>query len=247
MVNHKVIAKVYQRLITDHREAVGPCCLCQAPAPLNQGLCRVCAAAMPALSTPLCRCGLPRADRLSLPPEHNLCGPCIRNPPHFSHTSAAYFYESPLSGLIQHYKRHRQLHFERPLLALWRQALALRPPLRPDVLVPLPCHWRRHWRRGFSPAARLARGLGRGWRLPVLTALVRRRATPSQQGRSAAARRANVRASMSLDMDVEGLHLALVDDVMTTGASAREASRVLFAAGAARVDVWVLARTPEQR
>lgn len=240
MVNQKDVIEVYKRLIINLFGRRGPCCLCGAAAPVAAGICATCVDAMPRLRGPLCRCGLPW-QTASTPPEDNICGKCITNLPPFLSTEAFFSYKPPLSPIIRQYKHNGRLFLEQPLTRLWLRELATAP--RPDALVPIPCHWRRHWRRGFSPPARLARSLGRQLSLPVLDALTRGRATPSQQGRQRHVRRRNLRGSMRLQRPVRGLRLALVDDVMTTGATAREAARVLRRAGADRVDVWVLART----
>jgi ComF family protein len=113
-----------------------------------------------------------------------------------------------------------------------------------DVLVPVPLHWTRRWRRGFNQAEVLARGVGRGLGIPVSTAALSRvRATPPQQG-DAEARRRNVRDAFRVRRPgrVAGRRILLVDDVFTTGATANAAARALRAAGAADVGVLTLAR-----
>ncbi len=113
-----------------------------------------------------------------------------------------------------------------------------------DVLVPVPLHWTRRWRRGFNQAEVLARAVGRGLGIPVAArALSRVRATPPQQG-DPEARRQNVRDAFRVRRSgrVAGQRVLLVDDVFTTGATANAAARVLLAAGAADVGVLTLAR-----
>ncbi|MGB1466783.1 MAG: ComF family protein [Alcanivorax nanhaiticus] len=112
-----------------------------------------------------------------------------------------------------------------------------------DLICPLPVHWQRRWRRGFDQSERLAHLLSQIWQRPVLSALVRQRATPHQQGLTRRQRQRNLRKAFRCQANVQGRHLVLVDDVMTTGSTAREASRVLLDAGAASVRVWCLART----
>lgn len=243
MVNQNATQEVYKRLIINLFGHQGPCCLCGAGAPVDEGICNVCRNAMPALRPPLCRCGLPCPGHDEIPQEDSICGKCLSDIPPFSSVNAIFSYKYPLSPVLRHYKHRRDIRLERALASLWSGALMDRLDHRPDALVPVPCHWRRRWSRGFSPAERLAAGLGKHLGLPVLEALRRPGSTPSQQGRGRGARRKNLRGSMRLQEDVTGLHLALVDDVMTTGATAREATHRLLRGGAARVDVWVLART----
>jgi len=117
---------------------------------------------------------------------------------------------------------------------------------RPDALVPLPLHRARLRSRGYDQALELSRPLAQAFGLPLLDrALVRRRATPAQSRLDAAARRRNLRGAFDADPAVVlPPHVAIVDDVVTTGATLHAAARALRRAGAQRVDAWVCARTP---
>ena len=119
-----------------------------------------------------------------------------------------------------------------------------------DLIVPVPLHTRRLWRRRFNQSAMLAVALGRLCRVPVdCFALMRVRPTASQVGLSADQRRRNVAGAFRVDKDeaprIAGRKLVVVDDVITTGATAEACARVLKRAGAARVDVLALARVVE--
>jgi ComF family protein len=113
-----------------------------------------------------------------------------------------------------------------------------------DAIVPMPLHWRRHWRRGFNQSALLAGELGRRFGLPVIRAVRRTRPTAPQAGLTNAKRRANVAGAFAVSRrtSVAGLRLLLVDDVMTTGATASACSRALKSAGARYVASLSLAR-----
>lgn len=114
-----------------------------------------------------------------------------------------------------------------------------------DVLVPVPLHWLRRWRRGYNQSAALCRGLSTHLRLPYSTASLRRvRHTPRQTTQTPAGRKANVRGAFRARSGafLQDRSVLLVDDVMTTGATVAEASRALLTAGAKRVVVAVLAR-----
>jgi ComF family protein len=112
-----------------------------------------------------------------------------------------------------------------------------------DALVPVPLHWRRRWRRGYNQSEAVAHGLAARLRLPCRPFWLRRtRATPMQTSQTFAGRRENVRGAFAASRTVVGRAVLLVDDVMTTGATASEAARALRAAGAGRVVVAVLAR-----
>lgn len=222
-----------------------PCILCAQPAPAADGICPACLTGMPRLPTAQCRCGIPlpaageQDSTAELPP---LCGRCLDHPPPFGRVVCGYAWRFPLDQLIARYKYRGRLHLERPLLALWRQTLPPQPGELPDALVPVPLHWRRRWWRGFNQSQRLANGLATTLGIPLLPALVRQRATAHQQGLRQSRRRRNLRRAFRVVKPVSGLHLALLDDVVTTGSTARETAGMLLDAGAARVDIWAIAR-----
>lgn len=219
-----------------------PCTLCGKPARARDGICPACIRHMPLLPGSRCRCGLPLTLASAEDDQAPLCGRCLERPPPFNRVDCGFAWRFPVDRLISRYKYRGRLYAERPLLTLWQHALQAHPPTRPDALVPIPLHWRRQWWRGFNQSQRLAQGLGRQLGLPVSAALARQRATPRQQGLRQSTRRRNLRHAFRVVIPVEGLHLALVDDVVTTGSTTREAAEALLGAGARRVDVWALAR-----
>ncbi|WP_237738801.1 ComF family protein [Alcanivorax hongdengensis] len=150
-----------------------------------------------------------------------------------------------MDRLITRYKSRGDLTAERACQQLLQRQVLPWPDA--DALCPLPAHWRRRWLRGFDQSARLTARLAKQWQRPLLPALQRQRPTPHQQGLRASQRRHNLRRAFRCVQPVTGLHLVLVDDVMTTGSSARAAARCLLDAGARRVSVWTLARTPAGR
>ena len=114
-----------------------------------------------------------------------------------------------------------------------------------DVIVPMPLHWFKQWQRGFNQADVLAREIGRKWGVPVRSVIRRRRATSPQAGLTNAKRRANVQGAFRIarGKPLRGMRVLLVDDVVTTGATASACARVLKRAGAAHVALLALART----
>jgi ComF family protein len=114
-----------------------------------------------------------------------------------------------------------------------------------DVIVPMPLHWFKQWQRGFNQADVLAREIGKKWNVPVRNVIRRRRATVPQAGLTNAKRRANVRGAFTAKRGrpLDGMRVLLVDDVVTTGATASACARVLKRAGAAHVALLALART----
>ena len=237
-VNLVTATKVYRRLFFNR-----PCQCLLCGARHDQLICRDCEALFQPLTPSQCRCGLPFIAASSVPDIDQpppLCGRCIRRPPGFTASTALYPYQFPLDMLIQGFKYHGQLTNERALQQLIAQAPLPWPEA--DLLCPLPVHWLRRWRRGFDQSERLAHLLGQRWLRPVTQALTRKRATPHQQGLSRPQRQRNLRNAFHCSADIRHRHIVLVDDVMTTGSTAREASRVLMEAGAASVRVWCLAR-----
>jgi ComF family protein len=116
-----------------------------------------------------------------------------------------------------------------------------------DALVPVPLHSRRLRERGFNQAAEVARSLGRALERPVLLAGIRRRgAQAAQTGHGALERLENVASAFAVERNLAGARLAIVDDVVTTGATVNALAAALRRAGAARCDVWAVARTPER-
>jgi ComF family protein len=116
---------------------------------------------------------------------------------------------------------------------------------RPVGIVPVPLHRRRLRERGYDQALELARVVGRRLDIPVLDRCCERvRSTPPQAALEAKARMQNLRGAFAATMPLDGAHVAVLDDVMTTGSTVGEVAKVLLAAGAAQVDVWCLARTP---
>jgi len=149
-------------------------------------------------------------------------------------------YEGTLRALVHLFK------FEgvRPLAPKFGELLALVVPReqRFDAIVPMPLHWRRRWRRGFNQSELLAREIARRWNAPVVKAIRRKRATAPQAGLTSAQRRDNVRAAFEPKKRLDGMRVLLVDDVLTTGATASACARALKRAGAAHVSLLALAR-----
>ena len=174
--------------------------------------------------------------------------------PPFDAAFAPFVYAHPLDLLVTKLKFGHSLAAGRVLSELWLEALAEPSPTLPDLLVPVPLHESRLRERGYNQALELAKPLAQGLRITLAERLLSRtKATAAQANLDAKARRKNLRGAFVVGRaaiggkDPAALHVAILDDVMTTGTTLRECARVLRRAGFARVDVWALARAPKPR
>lgn len=191
---------------------------------------------MPRYHAPQCpRCAIPT-------PAGQVCGACLKHPPAFTYSLAAYSYAFPVDQLIQALKYQKRLAIAPLLGDALAQAVEARP--RPDFLVPMPLHPARLRQRGFNHATEIAREIAHRLNLPMnLDTCQRVRDTPPQVALAYTQRRRNVRDAFSCRGDVTGKRIALIDDVMTTGTSLDELAHTFIKAGALEVETWVVART----
>ena len=209
------------------------CILCAAPV-THSWICAACDIELPRL--PVARCEV-CATPLS---SGSACGACLIHPPSFDRVSAAFAYEFPIDALICAFKYGRRLTLA-PMLG---DALARIGAPRADVLVPMPLAPRRQAERGFNQALELARCLSRRYRVPIASTACRKIVdTLPQAALPWKEREKNVRRAFTCDPVFAGLRVAVVDDVLTTGATLNELGRVLRRAGAITVSGYVLART----
>jgi ComF family protein len=202
----------------------------------DAGFCRVCAADLPRTSNPCGGCGLARP-----------VARCPRQaaPWQVEAVVAPFAYAPPLDHHIQQLKYAGARSLGRAF------GLLLAPAVRDacsdvDVLVPVPLHPTRLRERGYNQAIEIARPLCRALDMPVLLrGIERRHASASQTGGSAAQRRAGVTSAFRVARNLAGLRVAIIDDVITTGATVNALAAELLAAGAARCIAVAAARTPE--
>ncbi len=220
-----------------------PTCLaCRAATDLHGALCPRCWSAMRFIERPYC-------ERLGTPFEHDLgqgliSPQAMADPPVFARARAvARFEDGPARALAHRLKYSDRAELARPI-ARWMARAGAEVLADADLLAPVPLHPLRLWRRRFNPAA-LAAEISRQTGKPCdLSALLRVKATRSQVGLSRAQRAENVQGVFRVADGalVRGRNIVLIDDVLTSGATANAASRVLLRAGAKRVDVLVFAR-----
>ena len=220
------------------------CRLCTEEAGRELPLCRYCERALVRNHNACACCAIPLGEATGV---DGLCIACQEGSFDFDRVVAPFAYDAALAQLIGRWK-YAGDHRLTPLLGeLW--LTHARPGPLPDLLLPVPLHWRRQLRRGFNQAELLADYLAA--QHPRLRTqqldrrlLKRQRAAQAQAVLGASGRSDNASGAFTLKGSCDNLHVALVDDVCTTGATADAAARVLRAGGARVVDVWCLARTP---
>ena len=201
-------------------------------------VCRACARGLPRIENACPVCALPAWGGV-------ICGACLAHPPPFDATTSAYAYAFPVDRLVQAFKYHGRL-----ALAEWcaEAIIAARkqvPAPAPARIIAMPLAAERQRERGFNQAAEIARAVATRMDATLIGVGVRRtRATAPQAALPWAERATNIRGAFACAVDLTGLDVAVVDDVMTTGATLAELARTLKAAGATRVENWVVARTP---
>ena len=239
MVNNAAV-RLLEGLLPNH------CALCRMRSYRHLPLCRACESELPANTVACEQCAIPQT-LASHSDAARFCGQCLSHPPPYDQVIAPWLYGEYLARLIQRWKYQRERHLTRVLAHLWLQRAGSRTDI--DLLVPVPLHWRRRWHRGFNQSELLAAHLGdhvgtNGGLTPDLRTVKRHRPTAPQSAMSATERKRNLANAFTVSRPCDNLRVAIVDDVFTTGATAAALSRVLKQAGASRIEVWCLARTP---
>lgn len=233
----------------------GPCDLSEAPlearpestVPLD--LCPACWRQLPCNEVACVRCGLPLQGTPESPIYGLICGQCLRRPPRYTRSYCAFEYRYPVAPLIRNLKYGQALASARVLgeLLAWRliQQRQITSESWPACIIPVPLHTRRYRERGYNQVVELGRHLQRRLNIPLRTDLVTRiRHTPEQAGLSRRERRKNLRRAFSTTTTDLPAHVAVLDDVITTGTTVNELAHTLAKAGVARIEVWGLARAP---
>lgn len=219
------------------------CWLCRQPLVfIRHGICSCCLRHLPGRPRCCPRCGLPAGSTL-LP-----CGRCLQRPPLWQRLVSAGDYIAPLSQLVKRFKFQQAPELAptlaRLILLSWLQARREQYLNRPDLILAVPLQAKRCWRRGYNQSDLLARPLARWLGCAYRPAALRRvRKTALQQRLSAGARRRNLRNAFACDEAVAGRHIALLDDVVTTGSTVAEIAALLHRQGAASLQIWCVCRT----
>jgi ComF family protein len=217
------------------------CGLCSG----KENLCEPCAEELPRTGHSCLQCALPllhHADRF--------CGHCLRRVPPWNSAIAALVYRFPVDQLVCRFKFGRNLACGQILSRELIRAVRDKCNEKPACILPVPLHRWRHFSRTFNQADLLARQTGKALGIPVYNSILwRSRRTRAHSGLDAAMRKSNIKGAFACKIPIrkehDCRHVALVDDVMTTGATLAECTRALKKAGAGRVSIWVAARAPE--
>jgi ComF family protein len=219
------------------------CCLCAEKSPRR--LCAPCEQDF--LETPqyCCTCcGLP------LEQQALLCGECLTQLPAFDHTFSPFLYQKPLSDLILQFKESSDVVIGEALAELLSREIQQRYQQQaltfPDYLVTPPMHWRKRWQRAFDHAGILCQRIHKEIKIPIYKHI--KKLNNQQADQKALSRKERILAMQNIfeaTKPLSGQHVAIVDDVMTTGATANAMALALKQAGAGYVTVWALARTPK--
>ena len=234
------ISRELRRAVLGALDLVFParCSSCDAPG--ESPFCPLCAETLIPVPAGCPVCGVPQDESLLPALKPRRCPHCRERPPRFAQASAAYLHGGALAEAIYRLKYERREDLGSALGVLF-EACAVP---KSDVLVPIPLHPRRLRQRGYDQARLLAEGAARRFRLPVASLLQRVRETGQQVGRDRTSRERAVRGAFAAKGAILGVRICLIDDVLTTGATASAAAAALLDAGAARVEVRTLARAP---
>lgn len=228
VVTHR-LAELYSKLLPI------PCFLCGDFSP-HDAMCKACIVELPWLDQCCQRCALPLN-------ESGICGQCLQHPPPQQSTVALFRYETPVNHCVAAFKFHQQLVFAQTFARLLAVKVQKRQRELPQILIPIPLHPSRLRHRGYNQSAQLVDALSRELSIPVdKTSFIRQRNTTPQTGMSGKQRKRNVKQAFAVANPLPYRHVALVDDVYTTGHTAAEACSCLQQNGVEEVEVWTIAR-----
>jgi len=219
------------------------CQLCGEPALLNLPLCNLCLKKVQEIGALRCEvCGKAFTGEVN-----RLCGSCIKEKPKFDQARAWAKFEEPMVQIIHQFKYQRGFYFANWMIdSLFKLYLQEFSSQKFDLLIPIPLHWKRLLQRGYNQTLILAQPLSKKLKIPLSTTILQKtRNTHPQVRLSSAQRKENLKKSFQLKKpeSVEGKNILLIDDVITSGATANEAGKILKQAGANKVCILALART----
>ena len=214
------------------------CVLCGGAGGDGIDLCTGCAADLPRNEPACVVCAEPLSD------GPRICGACLHNPPPFCRSFVPFRYAYPLDHLVRGLKFRNELACGRVLGQMFARSVLARAEALPEAIIPVPLARRRYVQRGYNQASELALEIRRATGVLVRSDVaIRRRETIEQAGLDRKARRRNVTGAFATITPLQARHVAILDDVVTTGSTVRELATVLRDAGAEQIEVWAIART----
>lgn len=210
------------------------CVLCDAQTQDTIAICESCWPDLPWTTQHSC-------PQCALPTQGEVCGSCLTHPPFFYHTQALFSYAYPVDAMLQAFKYQHQLYLGDMFGQLGFEQF---DPKGVDCILPMPMHSARLQERGFNQSLELAKSVGKPFQIPIAVHHCQRiKNTPPQASLPLKDRVNNIKGAFRCDDYFMGKHVAIVDDVMTSGASLNELAKTLKQAGASNVSCWVMART----
>jgi len=214
------------------------CLLCHTKT-LGDALCSPCFEELPWQVHNCVRCGLSLS-------ETQICGECAKNPPPYDHTVCLFDYQTPIAQLILSLKFAGKLAYAKLLGELMTARIAQHYQTEniPELIIPVPLHVQRLKERGYNQALEIARPIAKQLKMALdVTSCVRVLPTLPQAMSQLDTRKQNMKDAFEVKQVLQAKHVAIIDDVVTTGSTVAELASVLKKAGVARVDVWCCART----
>ena len=218
------------------------CLLCLSPTQNKYLMCSSCEEDLPKNTVHCVICSTP-FNATQMTEKILVCGTCQKMPPHYTTSVIPHFYATPLKQLITQLKFHNNLTYAPLLSQSFVKEMKKRKKL-PECIIPVPLHKQRLRERGFNQALELARIVANQLKIPLDYSLCQRdKATPFQSGLSAKQRKQNLKNAFSIVKAHSYKHVAIFDDVVTTGTTVDELARKLKQSGVETIEIWAIART----
>jgi ComF family protein len=216
------------------------CIFCNKHAESFLDLCNICQKGLLPLNIQCSHCAQPLEIHSS---KKQICGRCQNKPPAFDKVYAPYIHQGEIRYLINQLKFEKAYKNSRLLGLLLSQFLLTTQAVRPDIIVPVPLHIERYRQRGYNQTLEITKVISKDLAIPIeYKNCLRTQNTPHQISLNLKQRQHNIKGAFTIKQPLTVQHVAILDDVMTTGATVNELAKTLKAAGAKRVDIWVCAR-----
>ncbi|NOQ14216.1 MAG: ComF family protein [Methyloprofundus sp.] len=216
------------------------CILCGNKGMLHMDLCQPCHDAQIEIGSHCYCCAKPFSSTTLI---FNLCGNCQKNPPAFDHTYTPYLHQGAIRYLINQCKFNGAYKNTRVLGLLLANHLRKQTDTLPELILPVPLHPKRYQQRGFNQTLEIGKIIARELSIPIDNSCCQRiKNTDHQVSLTAKQRYKNIKHAFQMLKIPNARHIAILDDVMTTGATTNELAKTLKSAGVSQVDIWVCAR-----